>query len=198
MQRLWSGKQDRQSVRMDKRKRSREASVVQRKLVKAFGILLILCALVLPGGLRADSVAYTFSGQLGGGVTESFEYVSPTFITSDVNIAVASLVSCVTAGPTNGACEGVAIQPSGPGDPLNHPEIVFYTPGTGNDFYFAYGSFATFGEYDEIAPFNPAHLSVTDVPDAVSTPEPSSWLLLSAGLICAVGWKFLQKQHAPA
>jgi hypothetical protein len=159
-----------------------------------FGILVTLSALALPEALRANSVEYTFTGQLSPGVVESFQLIVPDFITSDVYIFAANMVYCTTSGPFIGPCVAVGILPSGPGDPQHHPQIIFETPNTGNDFYFPYGSFSAFGQYSEVFNFNPATLSVTEVPTPTPEPEPSS-LLLIAGLAWALASKQLPKRN---
>ena len=145
-------------------------------LATVFAILVMLSALASPEALLADSVEYTFTSQFSDGTARNLQLIAPTFITSDVYINAASMVSCTTSGPFVGPCEVVGILPSGPDDPQQHPEIAFGTPGTVLDFYFPYGSFSAFGQYSEVYNFNPAQLVITDVPTPI--PEPSTVLLL--------------------
>ena len=154
-------------------------------LATVFAILVMLSALASPEALLADSVEYTFTSQFSDGTVRSFQYIAPTFITSDVYINAASMVSCTTSGPI-GPCAVVGILPSGPDDPQHHPEISFGTPGLVNDFYFPHGSFSAFGQYSEVYNLNPAQLVITDVPTPIS--EPSTVLLLCMGLVGLFAW----------
>lgn len=155
-------------------------------------------SLVVSSASQAD-VVYTFSGFYSNAnhaaqadYTGFFELHLPAVVTADLFVPNAAAVSChagdrlcfginfyMNAAEHGFSVDSVPLVTISDLDPLTNASI------TTNFYYFAAGAFSTLGAHASLYGFNPATLSVSQVPGA-SVPEPgSAYLLIGAMLLLA-------------
>jgi hypothetical protein len=159
------------------------------------GAVFLAALLVLFASSARAGVVYSFTSTAGT-FNETFVYIAPGFVVSDVTISAASLDSC---SMTLYSCESVLISPSGQGTSLTADSIIFnyrYPSGAiaGSYFYFADGSFSIPGTHLNISVSYPATLTITSVPDPV--PEPASFLCVLGAAVAALGWRVSRRKGA--
>jgi hypothetical protein len=157
-----------------------------------------MVALIGAGVVHADSVVYTLTGTtnpaFGPVHAEGFQYTAPDFITSGISLPASELDSCV-------ACMGLEFFPNGTASIMIPVDFIRFTDA--NDiiygFFFAPGDFSAPGTYtsSDFPPYitsNLGTLAVQVTPEPVQVaPEPSSLLLLAAGILGLVGAAHIKK-----
>ncbi len=150
---------------------------------------LVAAAALLSASLaaRADTYNYSFTDtQFGNTTAVSFD--EPAILTSPTEIPGADFVSSSTTFP--GPIFSVLIVPLFAEDCTGPPDscIEVNSSGPGADAFFPDTNLTSVGVYTFNANGETATLTITDlsVPTSV-TPEPSSFLLLSTGLLGIAG-----------
>lgn len=148
------------------------------------------CALALSTASQS-AVLYKFEwlDLITPGVLGSFEYVTPTYMTTNQILAASDLTSCGFYSPP-AACadheiwvDTTGLTPD-PGDTYDAIAFMKVTSlgSTGKYHYFANGAFGAVGTYDEVLPGpGEARLTVSIVPDPPTIPEPTTWALMLLG-----------------
>lgn len=152
-------------------------------------LLLCLAALAAAGVTKADSVIYTLTGStnpvFGPVHDESFQFTAPGFITSYVALSAPELNSCLACAAIGTAVE---FYPNGTKPTIIPSDLIRFTDADNMvyGFFFAPGDFSVPGTYTTFqdAPYITSNIGTLTV-QLVSgvTPEPSSLLLLGAGLL---------------
>jgi hypothetical protein len=152
-------------------------------------LLLFVVSLIGARVARADSIVYTLTGStnpaFGPVHAEGFQFTAPNFVTSALSLSASQLDSCVAC-----SLSGTALQffPNGSVSTIIPVDYFAFTDASGivYGFFFAPGAFSAPGTYTASSdlPFIISNICTLTVQ---ATPEPSSLLLLLAGVLGLAG-----------
>jgi hypothetical protein len=154
-------------------------------------IFLGLFTLLVASRALAVPVVYEFAALSSiFGVTGSFTFTAPDFITSNVNVPAASLDVCIVTSPSGNVCGEMQFFADSSlleGGSDNHDAIGF----TATDgsiaatafYYFANGAFGALGSYASVL-LGPEQAGLLTV-RAATAPEPAPIALLAIALAMA-------------
>lgn len=132
----------------------------------------------------AAAVRYVFTAHSSfDGVTGTFSYTAPSFITTNRFVPATDFDSCTIVTPAGGTCTfstPFIVDPTGgagidPWDQIGF-QVNFLQPA----YYFANGAFSTIGTH-ETTQFGAAQAATLVVSQVGGVPEPSSWALMIGG-----------------